>query len=141
LTFWASAPYPAALDRLREEARVRMDAVEFDPLQDGTARVLAYVASSPFRPRAERGETVRLAKAVPRGATPPAMAPRTGARGDGRSRGGRRDPRRARERRVVRASRGGRDLGPEQAIPAVTPARALVQDALRRGDGPTDDAG
>ncbi len=126
----------AVMGRLEEEAGVALDGLRLDDVADVTAKMLAHVSSFPIVPRTPRDPTVAEANRRQREALLAAVGPATTEWSD-------LDRALAAsmldvlwgvvsyERLVV-----DWELDPKDAIRAITWVIRLVEDAVRRGEGP-----
>jgi len=126
----------AVLERLRSEAGVRVEALTFDDLQDVTARIYEYVASFPFERRPERDQTAAAALAGQQRALLAAVTPLTETWSDAERTGAAAILdvlwSMASYTRLV----SNWELDADQSIDALTWAIGVIQDAVRRGQGP-----
>jgi AcrR family transcriptional regulator len=129
----------AVMRRLEEEAGIDLNGLGLEDIRDVTARVLAYASSFPLVPRVPRDPTVAATNARQREALLTALAPATPGWEDV-------------DRETAAAildvlwspmsyERLVTDwqLGPKEAIRGVTWVIDLIEDAIRRGEGPVPD--
>jgi AcrR family transcriptional regulator len=130
----------AVMRRLEEEAGIDLNGLRLEDISEVTARVLAYASSFPLVPRVPRDPTVAATNARQREALLTALAPSTRGWEDV-------------DRETAAAildvlwspmsyERLVTDwqLGPKEAIRGVTWVIDLVEDAIRRGEGPSPGA-
>lgn len=126
----------AVLARLEEEARVDLEGLRLEDLQDLTARILEYVSSFPLEPRTPRDPTLVAAHRRQREALIAAVAPSTRKWPEG-------------DRAIAAAMLdvlwsvvsyerlvADWELEPKAAIRGLTWVIGLVEDAIRRGRRP-----